>query len=722
MKHLSTFLFFIYILIFPVSAQNLTLNDINSGKYAQRSYPQPISSEDGEYYYKLNDDRTQIGKYNYKTGKLETVLFDTKTARENELKNIQSFLVGPNEKHIIIYDQIEPLYRRSKKSVLYDFDVKRNLIKRLTHNSEKQSEPKFSKDGRMLAYIADNNIWLVKFDYDTESQITNDGEINNILNGQTDWVYEEEFGTTSIIEFSPDNTLLAFVKFNEKDVDEFSFPYYQNQLYPTSFDFKYPKAGRKNSEVECFVFDIDNKTSRAVELPSSIEYIPKIDFFPDSNDLAIFTLNREQNDFSLYKTNPKSLIAKKIIDEKNDAYINSELLHNAKILDDGRIIYLSEKKGFKQIYILDNSGIEIKELTPSQYDVTDILAFNDKTGDLFFQAASVSPLEREIFKVNINDSKIKKISTKKGTNRAVFSEKGKYFINYYSDYTTPQIITLNDGKNGEEIKIFENNESLNNILKNFDLPKKEFTTFKAADQKTDLNAYIIKPSDFNPNKKYPVVMIQYSGPDSQQVLNRFELGWEFYLAQQGYIVVCVDGRGTGARGEKFRKQTYMNLGILESDDQIAAAHQLAKIPFIEENKIGIWGWSFGGYNTLMSMSRGDNIIKTGVAIAPVTDWKFYDTVYGERFMRTPQQNESGYKNGSPIELIDNLQGNVLLVHGSADDNVHVQNTMEYLKAAIEANKDVDLFIFPDKDHSITGVKNRNYIYNKVIKYFDNNLK
>lgn len=721
--HMKHFLLLTGILLFVANtlcSQNITMNDINSGKFYPKNVGAFTSSQDGLHFYKANDKKTQIDKYDFKTGNLVATVFDVNTARECNLDSFEGFVISPDEKRIIIFDETENIYRRSKKSVLYDFNVTRNYIKRLTNSSIKQSEPKFSRDGRMLVYVADNDLWLVKFDFDSESRLTRDGKLNQIINGATDWVYEEEFGTTSIIDFSADNNLIAFVQFNEKDVDNYSIPIYNKGLYPDSFTYKYPKTGTKNSEVTCKIFDIENKTLKEIKLPGHIEYIPRIEFFPEGDNLAIFTLNREQNQFGLYSANARSLLAKEILQEKNEYYVNSQLLDNAIFLD-ASIIYLSEKDGFQHIYLLDKNGIEIKQLTSGTYDVTQILGVNEKTGDVFYQAAAISPLEREIYKVNTKTGLTKKLSEKRGNNRATFSKQAQFFVNNYSNPTTPGTISLHEGNTGKVLSVMEDNKSLEQTLQGLKLPTKEFTTFLSADNNTELNGYIIKPYNFNPAKKYPVVMIQYSGPDSQLVLNRYELDWQMYLANQGYIVACVDGRGTGGRGEEFRKSTYMNLGIKESDDQIAVARQLGKLPFIDAKRIGIWGWSYGGYNTLMSMSRGKGVFKAGVAIAPVSDWRFYDTVYGERFMRTPQQNPEGYKNGSAINIINQLEGNLLMIHGSADDNVHLQNTMEYLDAAIGAGKNVDLFIMPDRDHSMTGAKNRNYIYNKVIKYFNDNL-
>ena len=698
---------------------NISLSDINSGKYSAKGIGSWVSSADGKQFYKLNKDRTKVEVFDFKTGNKLDSFFDIQTARNCNLESIDNFLISPDGKKAILFTETESKYRRSSESVLYYYDLNRNYVEKLTDNSSKQSCPKFSHNSSMLVYSADNNLWLAKFDFSTESQITEDGKLNSIINGTTDWVYEEEFGTTNIIDFSGDDSLIAFVSFDESDVNKYPLQYFDN-LYTNIYEYKYPKTGDKNSKVKCNIFDINSKKLRSVALPNTIEYIPKIDFLPESDDLAIFTLNRNQNISKIFLVNGKSLVPKELITETNEKYINSELFANSLYTND-QVVLLSEQDGFQHVFSYNKNGVLNKQLTKGQFDVRKILGMNEQSGDVFFTASMVSPLETEVYKVNIKTGNTTKLSTKAGSNKATLSNNGEFMINNYSDSTTPNSFDVVELSKGKTLYNLQNNEPLSNLLNNSNLPTKEFVTFDAADRTTKLNGYIMKPSNFDSGKKYPVVMIQYSGPDSQQVLNSYGTDWTSYLANQGFIVVCVDGRGTGGRGEDFRKSTYMNLGILESDDQVAVANQLKRMNYIDGNRIGIWGWSYGGYNTIMSMERGNGTFKAGVAIAPVTDWKFYDTVYGERFMRTPQENPKGYQASSTLSHINDLQGQLLIIHGSADDNVHLQNTMEYVKTAIDAQKDIDLFIFPDKDHSILGLKNRNFLFNKVTNFFKDNL-
>lgn len=717
MKHMSGLLL-AAILSITANAQRLDLRDINSGKYYARGVQSVTSSADGESYFQADKENKMIIKYSYKTGLPTDTIFNVKKARECTFDSFQGFLISPDEKRLVVYNDYESIYRHSFKANYYYYDVRRNLVRKLTENKDKQSIPTFSKDGRMLAYVINNNIWLAKFDFDTESQVTKDGEIGKIINGGTDWVYEEEFVTTRLMDFSADGRLLAFVRFDETDVPEYSMQVYENKLYPSLFSFKYPKAGEANSKVTCNVFDIDAKTTRKMNIPQGMEYIPRIEFLPTGDELAIMTLNRDQNKFDLYFANARSSVCRSVIHEENSRYINSELFDNIHFFDK-QFTYISEKSGYTHIYLYDNAGVMQKQLTSGNYDVTSLLAIDPISKTVFYEAAEESPLQRAIYKVDMVKGLKTKLSAKQGTNNATFSQNGKYFINSYSNTTTPKVTSVHDAT-GKELRVLEDNAALRNSLASLSLPKKEFITVKSADGR-DLNAYIMKPVDFNASRKYPLVMVQYSGPDSQQVLDSYGVDWTDYLTTQGFIVACVDGRGTGARGEEFRKCTYMNLGIYESDDQVAAAKHFTTLPYIDGSKIAIWGWSYGGYNVLMSMSRGNGIFKSGVAIAPVTDYKFYDSVYTERFMRTPQQNDAGYKAGSPINLADKLEGNLLLIHGSADDNVHFQNTMDYAAALVKANKQFEMFVFTDKDHSIRGAANRTYLFEKVIKFFKTNM-
>ncbi|MBK5194895.1 MAG: S9 family peptidase [Proteiniphilum sp.] len=708
------------IFFLSLSAQNYTLSDIQNGKFTPRGVPAMVSSHDGMHYYRTDAGRTAVIKYAYASGDAVDTLFSTRTARNCTFDSFQGFLVSPDENKVLVYREREQIYRHSFRADYYYHDVRRNMVRRLSEQPSKQMIPVFSPDSRMVAYVIDNDIWLTKFDFDTESQVTTDGEINKIINGATDWVYEEEFAVTRLMEFSPDNSLLAFVRTDESAVKEFSFQTYNKELYPGFHRFKYPKPGETNSTVECRIFDISARTTRTIDLPMDKDgYIPRITFTGAPEQLAVMTLNRDQNRFDLYFVNPRSTVAKLILREESKYYVDQDWISSIRFMND-KFTWVSERDGYSHIYIYGLSGTLQKQLTSGNYDVTALLATDTQTQTIFYEAADESPLRRDIYRINIGKGEPQKLSPLPGFNSATFSENGKYYLLRHSDVVTPTVSTLHDA-NGKELRMLEDNSELRATLAATQLPQREFITLPAADGTTQLNGWILKPASFNPNKKYPVVMVQYSGPNSQQVQDQFNVSWYHALLNEDIVVASVDGRGTAARGVEFRKSTYMYLGINESDDQIAAARYLGSLPYIDGERIGIWGWSYGGYNVLMSMSRGNGIFKAGVAIAPVTDWRFYDTVYTERFMRTPQQNNAGYENGSPVALASKLEGMLLLMHGTSDDNVHLQNSVEYTRALIEANKHFEMFFFPDSDHSIAAGNARTYLNQKVIRFYRDNL-
>lgn len=721
MQMKRTFSFFCFMCgVLLLHAQSYTLKELVEGRFSPQGIPSMESSADGTHYYRADSENRAVIKFSYATGKPVDTLFNTRKARECTFDSFQGFLVSPDENRVILYRDREQIYRHSFKATCYYHDVRRNLVRKLTENSSKQMIPVFSPDGKMLAYVADNDIWLAKFDFDTESQVTKEGEPNRIIHGATDWVYEEEFAVTRLMEFSPDGKMLAFVRSDESQVPQYRFQTFHKELYPAFHTYKYPKAGEKNSSVELRVFDIDARTTRKMDLPLDADgYIPRITFTGNGQDLAAMTLNRNQNRFEIYFVNPRTTVAKLILREENKYYIDSDLLKSVRFFPD-RFVCVSERDGYAHIYLYGYTGTLQKQLTSGTFDVTSLLAIDPQAGTVFYEAADESPLRRNIYRIHIDKGQPQKLSQRKGYNAAAFGRNARFFVNQYSDSGTPPVFTLHDAA-GKELRLLEDNGRVAEQLASARLPKKEFISVPAAGGAVALNGWILKPDNFDPSRKYPLVMVQYGGPNSQQALDRFGIDWYYALLKEGFVVACVDGRGTGARGEEFRKQTCLNLGIKESDDQIAAAAYLASLPYVDAARIGIWGWSFGGYNVLMSMSRGNGIFRAGVAIAPVTDWRFYDSIYTERFMRTPQQNASGYKNASALELAPQLQGSLLLVHGTADDNVHLQNAVEYSRALIAAGKHFEMFYFPDKDHFIAGGNARLYLYEKAIDFYRKNL-
>ena len=718
----SFFIILFSLLTLLLSAQNgsnsIQLSDIIERKYAPQSIAEMRSLPDGEHYTMMSSDRKAILKYAYKTGKITDTLFHTAKARETKLDRIEGYQISNTGYRILVWTDRELIYRRSWKANVYDYDVRRNYLKPLSDEAGKIMIPTFSPDGRMCAYVKNNDIWLKKFDFDTESQVSKDGEFGKILNGVTDWVYEEEFNVINLMSWSPDSEFLAFVKSDETLVPSYSFQLFDGSLYPGSYSYKYPKPGENNSTVGVYAYNVETKDIKKMNVPLDEDgYIPIIRFTENIDQLAVMTLNRHQNKFSMYYANPKSTVARLAFRDENKYYINYNWISNIYFTKDN-FVYVSERDGFAHAYLFTISGVQERQLTSGKWDVTALYGYDPVNKTVYYQSAEESPLRRSVYKIDAKGVKTK-LSTEVGTNSAAFSRNLKYYVNTFSNTSTLPVYSIHDEK-GKQLLVLNDNSKVNELLQKLMYSQKEFFTFTTP-QGITLNGWMLKPVNFDSNRKYPVLMIQYGGPDSQEVLDRNGLDWYVYLASQGYVIAAVDGRGTGARGEEFRKCTYLNLGLLESDDQIAGAKYLGSLPYIDKNRIAIWGWSYGGYNVLMAMSRGDGVFKSGVAIAPVTDWRFYDSVYTERFMRTPKENESGYNASSPLKLVNDLQGRLLLVHGSSDDNVHFQNTMYYIKALEDANKQFDTQIYPNKNHSILGTSTRLHLYTRVIDFLNKNL-
>lgn len=701
-------------------SKRVNLKDVTDGKFRQVTQIGEMRSlPDGEHYTAMNKERSMIIKYAYRTGKPVDTLFNASKARECTFDDFDNYLISSTGHRILLLRETESIYRRSSKSVIYDYDVRRNFVKPLTEAKEKQMIPTFSPDGRMCAYVRDNNIWIKKFDYDTEVQVTKDGEVNKVLNGITDWVYEEEFSATNLMAWSPDSEYLTYVRSDETQVPEFSMQVFGEGTYPGYYNFKYPKAGENNSKVTVHSYSVETKDIKELKVPMDEDgYIPRITFTKNADQLAVMTLNRHQNIFSMYYANPKSGVFRLILREENKAYVDSEWLSSITFMSDG-FVYVSEQDGYAHIYQYSPTGVMQRQITKGNWDVTEFLGIDEATKAVYYQAADESPLRRAVYRVDAKGNKTK-LSVAAGTNRAVFSANFAYYVNYHSDANTPSRITVNETKSQKELRLLQDNAALKALLAEHAYAPKEFMTVETASGYT-LNAWMVKPVNFDASRQYPVLMVQYSGPNSQQVLDAYDFGWEQYLASAGFIVVSVDGRGTGARGEAFRKCTYLRLGELEARDQAEAARALGELPYVDARRIAIWGWSFGGYTTLMAMSVGDGAFKAGIAVAPPTDWKYYDTIYTERFMRTPKENFEGYAATSPIKLATKLQGKLLLIHGTADDNVHFQQTMDYAEALVQAGKQFDMQIYKDRNHSIYGGNTRYHLYTRMSNFLLDNL-
>ncbi|WP_296929528.1 S9 family peptidase [Porphyromonas sp.] len=698
--------------------REITLPEVTSGAFAARGAGNGFRSlPDGKHYTLISDDYQRIVKYEYATGRAVDTLFDIAKARECDLQAIWDYDIAPTGHHILIYTDLKPIYRRSYTMRATHYDVRRNLCEPLTEGDI--MIPTFSPDGRMVAFVRDNNIFIKKFDFNSEVQVTTDGKRNEVINGSTDWVYEEEFSTTRLMEWSPQSDFLAFVRSDESQVKAYSMPIYGDGLYPTDYVYKYPKVGEQNSTVSLHLYNLELKRIDRVELPLDADgYIPRIVFTGWGSDLAAVTLNRLQNDLKVYRINPKSRTPRLTLREQDPRYINNEFINSMRFVSDG-IVMLSERDGSTQLYKYGTNGALQQRLTQGDWDIINFYGC-DSEGNVYYQAADETPTQRRVLKTTPR-GKTTVLAGEAGINRASFTQDYSYFINSYSNAKTPTITTIRTAKEGKVIRTLEDNAQLVAKLKGYDYNDKEFFTIEVAPGRT-LYGWMIRPPHFDASKRYPTVMHQYSGPDSQEVLDQFYIGWEYALAQAGYVVVCVDGRGTGGRGTEWRKCTYRELGLRESSDQIAAAEALPKqFSYIDGERIAIFGWSYGGYNALMSLCRG-KAFRAGVAVAPVTDWRFYDTVYTERFMATPQVNNKGYEASSVLPIAHNLHGDLLVIHGTADDNVHLQNTMRLATELVKADIPFEMATYTDKDHSIYGGNNRQHLYSRIIEFLDRKLK
>ena len=717
-------------------AAKLDLKSITRGEFRAESMASLKPLDDGESYSQVSSDGTKILKYSFKTGKQTGVIFDLNNVRGPKIRidRIDGYIFSPDGKRILIQTDTRYIYRRSFTATYYIYEVQNNKMGPLSVGGEQQT-PLFSPDGNMIAFVRQNNIFLVKLLYDNaESQITTDGERNSIINGIPDWVYEEEFSTNRSMVFTADSRQLVWIKYDESKVKEFSFQWFRGSnptmdeylTYPGSYVYKYPKAGEDNSKVGVYSFDIKSRKTRQIDVPLDADgYIPRIVMTSDPTKVAVFTLNRHQDDMRIYMANPLTTLSKLVVQDKVDKYVKQESMC-AVTFTDQHILVPSERDGYNHIFIYTLNGQLKRQVVKGHFEVTDIYGMDDKTGDVFYAANELGPQDKQVYVSHAN-GKTERLTSKEGQNNATFSRGFRYFINIWSDLNNPPVYTLNDSR-GRILHTMIDNKALKEKYQSYGLGTKELFSFTTSEG-VKLNGWMVKPADFSPSKRYPVIMFQYGGPGSQQVLNYWNIGaagqgaiLEQYMAQQGYIVACVDNRGTGGRGAEFEKCTYLRLGEKESFDQVEAALWLGQQPYVDKDRIGMWGWSYGGWNTLMSMSEGRPVFCAGVAVAPPTCWRYYDSVYTERYMRTPKENKSGYDEVNPIARAAKLHGALLICHGLADDNVHFQNTAEYTEALIQADKDFKENIYVNRNHGISGGNTRNHLYRQIIQWFDEKLK
>lgn len=713
-----------FILVFCnlIIAQDLSLNlgELMDGKYDPKRLEAIRSMRDGEYYTVLEEDKTlntnSLVSYAYSNALERKVLIDSN--RFLDKNKFSGYTFSNDEQKILLETLTDNIYRRSKQAIYWIYDINTNTLEKLF--DQKVQEPLFSPDGSQVAYIYRRNLFIKNLELDIVSQITYDGDYQTI-NGITDWVYEEEFGFVRAFDWSQDSNQIVYMRFDESNVPIFSMDIYGNQTYPFPYMFRYPKAGEENSIIELIIYNTSSRTKETIDFGNEIPYyIPRIQFIGGKHSLIIQTLNRHQNKLKLWRWDTKKKNLQLILTEQDEAYVS--INDDLKFIEDDGFLWTSEKDGYRHIYHFDKDGKFINQVTQGNWEVTTIYNYNPNSKEIYFQSVEGSSTERGIYSIDISGREKRKLQPTQGFNGATFSTNNSYYIHSYSDELTPPIYTLYETRKNRPIRQLINNKPLIEKLEPYNFSEKEFSTIQI--NGSELNMWMIKPADFDANKKYPLLMFQYSGPGSQQVSNRWGDSrslWHKDLANQGFIIACVDGTGTGFKGSKFKKSTYLNLVKYESLDQIAAAKTLGKLPYIDHNRIGIWGWSFGGHMATHCLLTGNDVFSFAIAVAPVTNWRFYDTIYTERFMRTPQENPEGYDLNSPINYADQLKGNLLIIHGSGDDNVHVQNTMRMVEALIQADKQFEWMIYPDKNHGISGGNTRKHLYTKMTNFIFKNL-
>lgn len=717
-------------LTFCVSAQEASLelaDFVAKGTFSPKNPGKIQAMQDGLHYTRLEAGGTKIIKYSFASPTAIEVVAEIPKLKGSAITNIQDYVLSDDETKILAYTNRQNIYRRSFSADYYVIDIARKEIEPLSNKGPQQAAT-FAPNGYSVAFVRNNNIYIKNLRFQTEAAITTDGAKDTLINGVPDWVYEEEFRFNKAFEWSPNSEEIAYLKFDEAAVRQWqlqsykaSFPENMDyELYPGEYSYKYPKAGTANSKVSVHVFNIRQRTTKKMDIKGDDVYIPRITWTKSPGELAVIVLNRRQDQLELMLANSSSGVTRSILTDRNSRYIADAVLDNVNFLSDGKhYVYMTELDGYMHLHLYSLNTGKVRQLTKGSWDVTAYYGFDEASKLFYFQAAAKSPLQREVYSIKMDGSGMTALAADKGTNDVLFSKDFSYYLSEYSSATKPPVYSIYN-KKGKLQYLLEDNAELNKKLSNFKLPAKEFFSFKTEDG-VELNAWMIKPEGFDANRKYPVLMMQYSGPESQEVLDKWEIGWEQFLAGKGYLVVCVDGRGTGARGEEFRKQTYMNLGKMESDDQIAAARYLGTLNYVDASRIAIWGWSYGGYISALSMSKS-KLFKAGISVAPITHWKYYDTAFTERFMRMPKENPKGYSSSSPIDLADNLSGRLLLIHGTMDDNVHIQNSYEYADKLIQAGKQFDMFIYPNRDHSIRGGNARMHLYQMKFDFLEKNLK
>lgn len=705
---------------FTFAQKKIQQEELWNGTFRTKVMQSVNAMENSNHYTRIesdDDNNQEINLYSFETLEKVKTLFST--ADHTTISSIASYIFDNKEQQILLGTNPTPIYRRSVLADYYLFNPQDDSFIKIADH--KILQPTFSNDAKKIAYAYQNNLFIYDIATKTTTTVTTDGQKNHIINGISDWVYEEEFGIVRMFDWSKDSDKLAYVKFDETQVPEYSMDIYGSGLYPSQQTFKYPKAGENNSIVSLHIYDIKAQQTQKVDLSEFHDfYIPRIKWTNDNKYLSAQIINRHQNDLKLFFIDSNNLKKTLILNETDPAYVDIQTI---SFQDNNDFIWLSERDGFNHLYYYNKDGKLINQITKGDWEVSNYYGVDTKNKKIYYQSVEKGPRYRDIYSINLDGKNKKQLSSETGTNSAIFSPNFDLFINIHSSTSSAPSYTLKQSKNGKVVKEILNNKELEQQILPYNLPQKEFLEIPTTDG-TLLNAWMFKPADFDSTKQYPVFMYQYSGPGSQNVADKWNDTndyWHAMLTQKGYIVVTVDPRGTGFRGADFKKITQNELGKYEVEDQTNAAKYLGNLSYVDKSRIGIWGWSYGGFMSSNCLLQSPDVFKLAIAVAPVTNWRYYDSIYTERYMKTPQENPSGYDTNSPVTYADNLKGRYLLIHGTADDNVHVQNSMSMIEALVQHNKDFDWLIYPDRDHGIHGGNTRMQLYNKMTNFVIENL-
>lgn len=702
--------------------KKIEIANISDGTFSQKTIRNVNWMNDGQFYTALADNK--IIRYDITGEEPDSIIFDG----SDKSVIIDDYEFSADEKQMLLMTGRKSIYRRSYTALFYAVNFKDKSFEPLSENG-RQSYATFSPDGKMVAFTRDNNLFMVRLVNMAEMQITEDGKKNEIINGSTDWVYEEEFSLTKAFFWSPDSRRIAYMRFDEREVKEYNMQKWNNvSLYPEDYKFKYPKAGEANSLMAVKIFDIEESEFVDVNLGKETDiYIPRVQWTKNNTLLSILRLNRLQNKLDVMHADARTGSVEVVFTDRSRTFIDMNYVDDLIYLNDGRYFLISsERKGYKHFFLHTMDGQTANQITSGLWEATELVGLDQssKTAVLYYTSTELSPKDRALYKINIKGSGKELLSPETGGwVRADMSKDFKYYLQYLTLPETPVQVSLIEAKTNEPVKVLEDNNELVKKHEEYGLAQKQYFTFETVN-KTKLDGYLLQPADFDSTRQYPVLIYQYSGPGSQNVTNNYAGGhyiWHQLLVQEGYIVAVIDTRGTGGRGEEFKKLTYKELGKLEVEDHIAGGKFLGSLPFVDKDRIGIWGWSYGGYMSSLAMFKGAEVFKTGIAVAPVTTWRFYDTVYTERYLQRPQDNPSGYDNNSPLSHVEKLKGNFLLIHGTGDDNVHFQNSVAMQEALIDAGKDFRSFYYPDKAHGIRGDKTRDHVYMMMTNFIKEKL-